>query len=240
MTKKQTGKSIDEQLIEMGLLFNPNLMGGHVSSLAVSQKGVLMHAPLNPNTPSALLAVKQLPAEMRWLLLENAPKVIVEALRHYGVLEHAGIGSDPNIMSWAKEVGVMGWYHDDDIAWCGLFVGVVCKRCGYDIPKETLRARAWVTFGTAVERGKEKFGDILVFWRGSRSGSSGHVAFYIAESKTHFLCLGGNQSNSVSFAWIEKKRLLQARRCKWKIGQPSNVRKIYASSTGKIISTNES
>ena len=46
----------------------------------------------------------ELPIKYNWLNKENAPKMLVEALRHYGILEHVGKGSNPNITQWATEV----------------------------------------------------------------------------------------------------------------------------------------
>ncbi len=73
---------------------------------------------------------KKLPPKYDWIQKETAPKMLLEAIRHYGELEVPGKGSNPNIEKWDKEVGVSGWYTDDDIPWCGLFVGMAAKRCG--------------------------------------------------------------------------------------------------------------
>ncbi len=81
-------------------------------------------------------------------------------------------------------------------------------------------------------------GDILVFWREKKTGWKGHVGMYVGEDKTHYHVLGGNQSDSVSIARIEKGRLLGARRCKWKVNQPPNVRVVKLAATG-IVTTNE-
>lgn len=176
-----------------------------------------------------------LPVKYQWLTKEGAPKMLVEALRHYGIMEHVGKGSNANITAWAKEVGVSGWYNDDDIPWCGLFVGMVAKRCGYPFSAaKLLAAREWVNWGVAVPKGGEKLWDVLVF---SRPGG-GHVGFYVGENKDNFLTYGGNVSNAVGFAWIAKNRLIGARRPAYKIGEPANVRKIQLSFTGEL-STNE-
>jgi uncharacterized protein (TIGR02594 family) len=175
-----------------------------------------------------------LPDKFKWLEKEGAPKMLVEAIRHYGILEHPGQGSNPNILAWAKEVGVIGWYPDDDVPWCGLFVGVVVKRAGYPIKMDLLSALSWAHFGEAVPKGEEKLWDILVF---KRSGG-GHVGFYVGETATAFLVYGGNQSNQVGFAWVAKDRLVAARKPIYKIGEPSNVRKIYLTQDGDL-STNE-
>ena len=179
---------------------------------------------------------KTVPVKWQWLYNEPAPKALIEALKHYGTLEHPGKGSEPNIILWAKELGVDGFYTDDDIPWCGLFAGIVMSRAGYDIPKklDCLGARNWLNFGDVVFKGQEKLWDVLVF---SRPGGN-HVGFYVGENSHAFLVYGGNQSNSVGFAWIDKHRLVGCRRAKWKIAQPPNVRKIILSETGEL-STNE-
>lgn len=176
-----------------------------------------------------------LPSKYNWLEKEGAPKMLTEALKHYGTLEHVGRGSNPNILKWAQETGVSGWYTDDDIPWCGLFVGVVAKRAGYPVRSDLLAARSWATWGQEVTPGREMLWDILVFIR----PGGGHVGFYAGESDTHFLCFGGNQSNAVGFAWIDKSRLVAARRPVYKIAEPPNVRKIHLSSTGEVVSINE-
>lgn len=179
---------------------------------------------------------KELPVKYKWLLSEGSPKMLVESLKHYGTLEKVGKGSNINITTWAKEVGVSGWYTDDDIPWCGLFVGVVAKRCGYPFPaSKLLAARQWINWGVPVTKGREMLWDILVF---SRDGG-GHVGFYVGENDNAFLVYGGNQSNAVGFAWIAKSRLLGARRPQYKISEPKNIRKIILSETGEL-SKNES
>jgi len=176
-----------------------------------------------------------LPSKYNWLNKENAPKMLVEALRHYGTLEHVGKGSNPNIMQWAKEVGVSGWYMDDDIPWCALFVGVVAKRCGYPFSAAKLLAsKEWINWGTPVPKGREMLWDILIFQR----PGGGHIGFYVGENETAFLVYGGNQSNAVGFTWISKDRLLASRRPTYKIGEPKNVRKIILTEKGEL-STNE-
>lgn len=172
----------------------------------------------------------RLPDKYAWLYEEQAPKMLVESLKHYGTLEKKGKGSNPNITAWAKEVGVSGWYTDDDIPWCGLFVGVVVKRAGYPIKSDLLSALSWAKFGQGVPKGRESLWDILVFKR----PGGGHVGFYVGENEKAFLVYGGNQSNAVGFAWIEKSRLTAARRPIYKIGEPSNVRSIALNETGEL------
>jgi uncharacterized protein (TIGR02594 family) len=184
-----------------------------------------------------LLSIKYLNMvdKYKWLLNEPGPKMLVEALKHYGVLEHPGHGSNPNILEWAKEIGVLGWYTDDDIPWCGLFMAIVAKRSGYPVPANSLRALSWSSWQDKVNLGDEKLGDTLVFVR----PGGGHVGMYIGENSHAFLVYGGNQSNKVGFAFVAKERLHSCRRPIWKIGQPKNVRKILLTEVGEL-SKNES
>lgn len=173
----------------------------------------------------------ELPEKYKWLAKEGAPKMLVEAIKHYGTLEHIGKGSNPNITAWAKETGVSGWYTDDDIPWCGLFVGMVAKRCGYPAPAtKLLSALSWALWGEEVPKERAELWDVLVF---SRTGG-GHVGFYVGENDSAYLVFGGNQSNAVGFAFIDKKRLVAVRRPKYAIGEPKNVRKILLAYNGEL------
>jgi uncharacterized protein (TIGR02594 family) len=171
-----------------------------------------------------------LPDKYKWLEKEKAPKMLIEAIRHYGILEHVGRGSNPDIMAWAKEVGVSGWYEDDDVPWCGLFTGVVVKRAGYPIKPDLLSSLSWLKFGEVIPKRREMLWDILIFKR----PGGGHVGFYVGESDTAFLVYGGNEGNQVGFTWIDKARLLGARRPIYKIGEPDNVRKIFLTRDGEL------
>ena len=100
--------------------------------------------------------------------------------------------------------------------WCGLF-------CGHDMAVSGIRppynpkvdtqsflwARAWLGFGTPVQRGQEQLGDILVFDFG---GGDSHVTFYDGESGSNYLCLGGNQSNQVKVSYFPKSKCIGIRR----------------------------
>ncbi len=101
-------------------------------------------------------------------------------------------------------------YKDDDIPWCGLFVGhCIASTLGDEpLPVNPLGARSWLKFGDECE---PQVGSVLVFWRGKKSGWQGHVGFYHGEDKDFYHVLGGNQSNAVNVVKIPRKRLLSAR-----------------------------
>lgn len=175
-----------------------------------------------------------LPQKFSWLNNEGAPRQLVEAIKHYGILEKPGAGSEQAILNWATEVGVRGWYPNDAVPWCGLFVGVVMKRAGYAVRTDLLSALSWATWGEGIPKGREALWDILVF---TRTGG-GHVGFYVGETSTLYLVFGGNQSDAVGFAWIAKSRIHAIRRPVYQIGEPPNVRKIWLTDAGEP-STNE-
>lgn len=167
----------------------------------------------------------------KFLLDENAPKVLVEALKLYGVKEIAGPKHNQAIMGWAKELGLKN-YTADEIAWCGLFVAIVIQRAGFEPVKDPLWADNWRKFGNPQK--VAMLFDVLTF---KRPGGN-HVGFYVGEDDTHYHVYGGNQSNMVNIVRIEKTRLTSIRRCPWRIAQPLNIRSIKLDSKG-IISNNE-
>lgn len=173
-----------------------------------------------------------LPEQYKWLLNEPAPKMLIEALKLYGVKEMPGHEDNPEILSWAKELGLSRVYSADEIPWCGLAMAIVSKRAGKEIPKDPLWALNWLKFGSDVL--PAMLGDILVFKR----PSGGHVSLYIGEDETCYHCLGGNQSDAFGITRILKERCVGVRRPIYATLQPLNVRVIKLSATGKI-SNNE-
>ena len=140
---------------------------------------------------------------------EVAPLVwYEEALNLVGTKEDKTVRSNPEILKWAKDLDID--YKDDDIPWCGLFVAhcVGATLPDEQLPVQPLLARSWMKLG---EQCQPMRGAVLVFWRGSRSGSLGHVGFYHSEDAESYHVLGGNQSDSVSLTRVGKSRLLGAR-----------------------------
>ncbi len=170
-----------------------------------------------------------LPSRYGWLAREPGPKMIVEALKLYGTLETPGSANNPTIIAWAKEVGgeVEDIYKADSIPWCGLFMAVVAKRAGKEIPAHPLWALSWSAFG--AKSAAAALGDVLVFVR----NGGGHVGLYVGEDASAFHVLGGNQSDRVCITRVAKGRLYAARRPLYRI-PPANVRPIYLDATGAL------
>lgn len=172
-----------------------------------------------------------LPNKYKWLLQEPGPKMIKEFLKIYGVKEEPGSLDNPVILSWAKELNIKDYIHDE-IPWCGLAMAVIAKRADKPVNFPPLWAKNWAKFGAKVTDGA-KLGDVLVF---SRTGG-GHVGLYIGEDATNYHVGGGNQLDQVNIVLIAKSRIYAIRRPIYKV-TPPNVRKIQLTQDG-LISENE-
>ncbi len=151
------------------------------------------------------------------------PAWLTTARKLLGTREAAGAANNPTIIGWGKRLGVkvLGMvYNADSTPWCGLFVaqclsagGIDLAASGFNRMTVAVRAKAWATWGANLRTTHLAPGAILVF---DRPGG-GHVGFYVGEDATAYHVLGGNQSNNVTIARIEKSRLLASR---WPKGVP--------------------
>jgi|SRR5215204_3009430 len=186
-------------------------------------------------TPTPVIAIEKIPKMYQWLAAEEGPKILLEALSHFGTLELRGKDNNPDITNWAKELGgsVANVYLNDEIPWCGLFIGVCAKRAGYDLPKDPLWALNWGTYGVAQP--VAMLGDVLTFIRKTSTGAkAGHVALYVGEDEAAYHVLGGNQSDCVCITRMAKTRLYAIRRSNFKVAQPKNVRQVMLGVGGKL------
>lgn len=153
-----------------------------------------------------------------------------EARRRKGLHESR---NKSTLWAWLKsDKGTVG--DPTKVPWCGDFVetSIALTLPDEPLPNNPYLARNWLKFGQPCE---PIVGAVLVFWRGSKSGTSGHVGFYVGEDSAAFRVLGGNQSNSVSETRIAKNRLLGAR---WPKTFPLSSRRVVTSASGAL-STNE-
>jgi len=159
------------------------------------------------------------------------PAWVSAALAYLGTKEVPGKGSNARILGMTKSFArwVKGFFTDDDIPWCALFVGACLADAG--LPHTgSLAARSYETYGVPCE---PALGAIMVF---ARKGG-GHVGFYMGERANAYRILGGNQSNTVSYTWIAKDRLTATR---WPTDEPLPASgRIHLSSNGEPLSTNE-
>lgn len=149
-----------------------------------------------------------------------------------GISEIPGTVSNQVILQWARDLKAP--YLNDDVAWCALFICRLCLACGLPLPGSSydlLRAKSFEFWGIPASRGP---GAVLVFHR----PGGYHVGLYVGERAEAFYVLGGNQSNAVSYTWIEKARLLA---CRWPstVPPPPLPRPVLLTSNGQPVSGNE-
>jgi uncharacterized protein (TIGR02594 family) len=136
------------------------------------------------------------------------PRWITYAKTLVGTRETAGPKSNSTILSWAagKAKAFLGIaYTDDATPWCGLFVAECIAAVGLRPISIAVRASSWAAWGLPMKEGA--VGAVLVFKR----PGGGHVGFYVGEDHTHYHVLGGNQSDAVNVARIEKARCVAIR-----------------------------
>jgi uncharacterized protein (TIGR02594 family) len=102
---------------------------------------------------------------------------------------------------------------DDETAWCAAASCSWLKRAGMPVPPRatSLMAMSFESYGVPLDAFKP--GCICVFYRGAKREKTWqrHVAIGVRETKTHIVCIGGNQSNSVSEQKFAKKDLVAMR-----------------------------
>lgn len=188
-----------------------------------------------------------LPTNFQWIeTIGVLPKMVQEGIKLLGVKEIPGSASNPEILKMAAEIGVSSIYKNDDTSWCAVAHNAIAKRAGktvtYVDKYDFLRALAFEKQGTqfnvgdweVMDRKAGMFGDTLIFVR----PGGGHIGIYIGESLTHFVVMGGNQSNMYSFTRIAKERLHGVRRPRYTV-IPESVKKYVLSVTGVPVTTNE-
>lgn len=160
------------------------------------------------------------------------PRWLVEARRHIGLREIYGRQHNPQILKWWQLIRAP--FTDDETPWCAGYVGGVLEHVGIRSSRSAM-ARSYLKWGKPLTTPIP--GAVVVFWRGSRNGSSGHVGFYVGkDQRGNIMCLGGNQSDKVSIAPFSTSRLLGYR---WPEGEPLTLtRAAVIKSDGKV-STNE-
>lgn len=94
----------------------------------------------------------------------------------------------------------------DDVAWCASFMCYCLEVNGLE-STNSKSARSYEKYGVATKEPRE--GDIVVFWRGSKSSGKGHVGFFKGFDKNgDIIVLGGNQGNKVCYAVYPKAQLI--------------------------------
>lgn len=140
------------------------------------------------------------------------------AQRFVGIREIADDENHPLVMWWLSLCFDGKLDVPDSTPWCSAFVNGIAWELRLPRSKSAM-ARSWLKVGKPIDiRDAEVGNDVVVLWRGSPDGPSGHVGFFAgleldAEGKPdRVLILGGNQGDAVSVENFPANRLLGVRR----------------------------
>lgn len=133
------------------------------------------------------------------------PAWIKQARKYIGQAEIKGPQHNPHVVRWWEDIGAP--FADDETPWCGAFVGGVLSEVSIKPVSGGASARAWLKMPVKLDR--PAFGSVVIFWRGSRNGASGHVGFVVGQDQRgNLMVLGGNQGDAVNIKPFGKDRVL--------------------------------
>jgi len=127
-----------------------------------------------------------------------------------GLREIPGDKDEPKIVQMFADVG-HSWVKDDETAWCAAAVGATLERSGLPSTRK-LNARSYLDWGITVDPKAAKPGDVVVFWRGTPTSATGHVAYFERRDGAFVWVWGGNQRDQICLAKYPAARVIGVRR----------------------------
>lgn len=126
-------------------------------------------------------------------------ELLERAFRDNGMRENNSFSkSNPKILELIQKY--LPWINDDSkAAWCGMWMANVFEDLYLPIPPKPQAAINWLKVGDPIPNlDAADIGDIVVFWRYSKSDWRSHVGLYMGHSNTEVYVFGGNQDNMVT------------------------------------------
>jgi uncharacterized protein (TIGR02594 family) len=216
--------------------FNPGRidgMGGPKTSAAIIafkvSKGLAPRDYVGPITIAELekatsdqIAPPQIKGEPVWLR---------RARQEIGVREIPGPKHSARVLSY-WELSKLA-FRDDETPWCAGFVGAMLEDVGIKSTRSGM-ARSYSSWGQPCGPIP---GAVVVYWRGSKTGASGHVGFVVGKDKAgNIMTLGGNQGDAVTIAPFSPARVLGYR---WPSAVDPSKTKLAVIESNGIVSINE-
>lgn len=139
-------------------------------------------------------------------------KILRIAQYEIGVKEVQGSGNNPKVVEYHRYASKNNRVEQpDDVPWCSSFVCYLAEKSGMQ-STNSMMARSWLKWGTSVKE-EPAPGDIVVYWRGNKSGWKGHVGIFLGTNRNgSIITLGGNQSDEVNITAYSPDKLLDIRR----------------------------
>ena len=99
-------------------------------------------------------------------------------------------------------------FHAGQSAQCAAFVADVVRAAGATPPPAgAALARSWLAWGRPVPLAAIRPGDVVVCWRGSRSGSSGHILIYVGDGQCIHRSTQSKPVGRIALAYYRNKIL---------------------------------
>lgn len=130
------------------------------------------------------------------------------ALGELGQKEIKGAAHNERILEYQETTGLN--FGNDEVAWCSIFANWVAMQA--KLPRSnSAMARSWLNVGKKTDWPQP--GDIVVFWRVSRTSAFGHVGFFVGytQSGKSIYCLGGNQEDEVNIQTFPLTKIVEFR-----------------------------
>jgi uncharacterized protein (TIGR02594 family) len=147
------------------------------------------------------------------LSTSTTPAWMELAKNEVGQQEVAGQAANPRIIEYHAATTLKS--QSDEVAWCSSFVNWCLTKAGI-AGTRSAAAASWVGWGG---RSETRYGAITVIYNAASANSSlsrsgNHVGFLVEDTSTHYVLLGGNQSNSVKVTRFPKKKW-KLKACRW-------------------------
>lgn len=134
----------------------------------------------------------------------SEPCWLERARAYIGTREIPGPKHSNVILKWWEAIKAP--FRDDETPWCAAAVGGILEEVGIRSTRAA-NARSYLKFGSGLS--DPCYGCIVVFWRGSKTGWSGHVGFVVGkDSRGNLMVLGGNQGDAVNIKPFGRDRVL--------------------------------
>ena len=163
-----------------------------------------------PSVGAILLMLKQMEAQPMSKPIPtaqtNQEKVFALAKTQIGVKEFVN-GSNPQIEAYHRFADKKNLKSDlQSVSWCSSFMCWLMESSGFGSTNDKA-ARSWLNYGKETKTPVR--GDIVIFWRESKTSWKGHVALFDHFNEYgNIICLGGNQSDAVCYKEYLKDQLL--------------------------------
>lgn len=129
-----------------------------------------------------------------------------------GTKEVSGSGNNQKVVEYHKYASKSNKVEQpDSVPWCSSFVCYVAEKSGMG-STDSMMARSWLKWGISTMDDPMP-GDIVVYWRGSKTGWKGHVGIFLRKNLDgSIVTLGGNQSDEVNVSSYAGSKVLDFRR----------------------------